>query len=166
MSSNELNIKNIYQIPPFTTGFGKNPISNQVKLLAEIATKIAQNADFELIAYEGFEEKTAYNYGKVVLGNAEEEIFILCNRFVTLLAFAKEISGNTVFVEKAEWEKWIPKPFEILKPDYLAIRPDADDPVAARALALLDYSEFAEIVYQMPETIGEIVFNHWQRNNY
>ncbi len=161
MSSNELNIKNIYQIPPFTTGFGKNPISNQVELLAEIATKIAQHAGFEVIAYEGFEAKTLHNYGKAVFRNDEEEIFLFCNRFVPLLAFAKEISGEIVFLEKMEWEKWISKPFEVLKSDYLSIRPDADDPVAAQALAKLDYSEFAEIVYRMPETIGEIIFNNW-----
>lgn len=161
MSSNKPNIKNIYQIPPFTTGFGKNPISNQVELLAEISTKIAQHAGFEVIAYEGFEEKILHNYGKAILRNEEEEIFLFCNRFVPLLAFAKKISENVVFVEKTDWEKWISEPFEVLKPNYLSIRPDADDPLAAKALAQLDYSEFAEIVYRMPETIGEIVFNNW-----
>ncbi len=161
MSSNEPNIKNIYQIPPFTTGFGKLPILKQADLLTEMAHKIAENTNYRIARFEGLAKSTPYNYFKVFLRNAEEEISIFCNRFVPLLAFAEEISGNTVFVEKKEWEKWIAKPFVVLKPDYLAIRPDADDPVAALTLARLDYSEFAEIVYRMPETISEIVFNDW-----
>lgn len=162
MSSKELSISNIYQIPPFTTGFGKTPIPKQIDSLTEIATKIADHTDYRIVRYEGLANHKPYNYLKVFLRREEEEeIGIFCNRFVPLLAFVQKTEQGFVFWEKKEWEKWVSKPFRVLSPAYLAIRPDADDPVAAQALGHLDYSEFAEIVYRMPETLGEIVFNDW-----
>ena len=174
-------MSNSISLPPNVSGF-HNPETpapslldvNEIQNFCEVVT---EGNGYRFIQFLDLRAQKNRSYHLAIIGKEQKQFLIFFNKYRKVIAFSevkedfpKDYTGigempRNEYLDLEDLEKAFGEHYMVLPVHILMMPLDSDLSESAAVVKNLEDTEFGEFSFWVPQTIGQVVFNSWDKKS-
>lgn len=173
-------MNNAFALPPNISGFTAKKSKQlqvlEVNDLQNFCEVACEGQKYEFIRFIDLSAQKNRSYHLCMIAKDQQEYLIFLNKYHKVIAFSKllepmpsDYMGTTEmprneYIDLPDLHQAFADNYLVLPAHILLLPLDSDIPESAAVVQNLQDAEFGEFSYWVPQTIGQVVFNGWEKN--